>query len=79
MHTTDTKQRRERRPPKRPKERTQRLAPKGTDETAANLLMSSSNPLNRKKLKLDAKKRRREGRKLEMGEDDDMNGNDDDE
>jgi len=58
---------RERRPPKQPKERTQRLAPSGgADE---ELSMSTMNPLGRKNLKADAKRRRKEMAKF-LGEED---------
>ena len=56
----------ERRPPKRPRERTQRLAPKGVDEELGALSVS----LNRKKQKDEAKRKRREGREERVGGED---------
>ncbi|KIO27610.1 hypothetical protein M407DRAFT_232566 [Tulasnella calospora MUT 4182] len=69
---------RERRPPKRPRERTQRLAPKGVDE---DVNINAANPLGRKKLKEEAKKKKKEARRAAGGlnEDIGMGGSDDDE
>ncbi|KAG8894918.1 hypothetical protein FRC01_012676 [Tulasnella sp. 417] len=68
----------ERRAPKRPRERTQRLVPKGADEDAS---ISAANPLGRKKLKEEAKKRKKDARRASGGLDEDvgMSGSDDDE
>ncbi|KAG8892930.1 hypothetical protein FRB99_002344, partial [Tulasnella sp. 403] len=60
----------EKRPPKRPRVRTQRLAPSGPDE---ELLLSTMNPLSRKRIKEDAKKRKKDTKKhKEVGGDIEM-------
>ncbi|KAG9036698.1 hypothetical protein FS837_001615 [Tulasnella sp. UAMH 9824] len=71
-------QAKQRRPPKRPRERTQRLAPKGADDDAN---ISAENPLSRKKIKEEAKRRKKEARRAAGGlnEDVGMSGSDDDE
>ncbi|KAG8948188.1 hypothetical protein FRC04_009987 [Tulasnella sp. 424] len=70
-------QRKERRPPKRPRERTQRLVPKGADEEDVDV--GAANPLGRKKLKEEAKKRKKDARRAAEGlnEDVGMGGSDD--
>lgn len=66
--------RRERRPPKQPKERTQRLASANVEADGAELqsLMSSMNPMGRKNLKAEAKRKRRTEVAILAGEDVDM-------
>ncbi|KAG9033994.1 hypothetical protein FRB95_013967 [Tulasnella sp. JGI-2019a] len=62
--TAIKKVRRERRPPKQPRERTQRLEPVNGGEADEALLMSDMNPMGRKNLKANAKAKRREAAKF---------------
>lgn len=57
--TLSSHARKERRPPKKPRERTQRLAPKGLDEELALVAVTMS----RKKVKDEAKRKRKEERR----------------
>ncbi|KAG8852543.1 hypothetical protein FRB96_008639 [Tulasnella sp. 330] len=61
------KVRRERRAPKQPRERTQRLEPGSGGEAYEALLMSDMSPMGRKNLKANAKAKRREAARLGGG------------
>lgn len=65
--TGTKKVRRERRPPKQPRERTQRLEPASGGEADEAMLMSDMNPMGRKNLKANVKAKRREAARLGGG------------